>query len=188
MKQLSFTLILLSAILFSTCQKDDPAPDPCANIVCLNNGFCANGECNCPPPYTGSNCSLEKTPSSITITRVTATKWPATDTNGAGWDFFDGPDITFTMDEGTQQIYASSIFYEDAVQGQRYTFTPNIKLNNPTLTHQINLFDYDDGLTANDWMGGITFTPYRNGENFPKDRVLDIGGLAFELEMTYTFN
>lgn len=186
MKIFTFTL-MLSAMLFA-CQKDDPAPDPCANIICINGGFCANGECNCPPAYTGSNCSLEKTPTSITITRITITKWPPTDANGAGWDIFDGPDLIVIVEAAGQQIYVSNTFHEDAVQGQQYSFNTLIRLDKPTVDHEISLFDYDDGITTNDYMGGIGFYPYRIGEGFPAERALDVGGVSFKLQLTYSFN
>ena len=185
MKIFTFTLMLL---LFSACQKDDPAPlDPCANISCLNGGFCANGECNCPPAYTGSNCSLEKTPTSITITRITITKWPPTEPNGAGWDFLDGPDLTFTVEAAGQEIYTTNMFQEDAVQGQQYFFNTLIELDNPSGAHEITILDYDDGFSP-DYMGSIVFNPYINGEKFPVEKTLDNGAVAFRLQMSYSFN
>ena len=173
-------------MLFVTCQKDDP----CSNIICLNDGFCANGICNCKEGYTGSDCSQEKTPSSITITAVTVTKWPATASGGGGWDLFDGPDLTFTIGKGGSEIYRSNIFYEDAVQGQQYTFDVNIKLDSPNSEHSILLYDYDDNITANDFMGGIGFIPYTSGGKFPEVRILDVNasGVAFELDFSYQFN
>lgn len=60
MKNLFIILLplLFVATIFSSCQKDDPIvpPDPCENVTCLNNGFCLNGTCDCPPGYSGNQC------------------------------------------------------------------------------------------------------------------------------------
>jgi hypothetical protein len=32
--------------------------DPCESTVCFNNGICAEGNCECPPGYTGSSCEI----------------------------------------------------------------------------------------------------------------------------------
>ena len=176
---------LLCSMLFVTCQKEDN--DPCSNIICMNDGFCANGTCNCKEGYTGSDCSQEKTPSSITITAVTVTKWPATESNGGGWDLLDGPDLTFTIRKGGTNVYVSGIFYEDAVQGQEYKFQTNIVLNAPDESYQMLLYDYDD-FDADDLMSSLSFIPFIKGENFPATGTAEGTNLAFELEMSYEFN
>lgn len=176
---------LLFCMLFLACQKE--GNDPCIDIVCLNGGFCANGLCNCAEGYTGSDCSQEKTPSSITITAVTVTKWPATAPGGGGWDVFDGPDITFSITQNGANVYVSDIFYEDANQGQEYRFQTNIVLNSPDKPYLFQLYDYDD-FDANDLMAQISFVPFIEGLNFPPKGQADSGALAFELEMEYEFN
>ncbi len=176
------TIALLFSLLFLTCQKDGP----CENITCLNGGTCANGLCNCEEGYTGSDCSQEKTPSSITITAVTVTKWPATAPGGGGWDLFDGPDLTFSIRKDGVDVYVSGIFYEDAVQGQ-YRFQTNIVLNAPDKPYQFLLYDYDD-FDANDLMAQLSFVPFLSGQNFPPMGKADSGALAFEVEMQYDFD
>lgn len=45
-----------------TAAAPTPAPaateptDPCAGISCLNGGRCLNGQCDCPPGYSGDRC------------------------------------------------------------------------------------------------------------------------------------
>jgi hypothetical protein len=36
--------------------------DLCEGVICENGGNCVNGDCNCPPQWTGSDCSQEETP------------------------------------------------------------------------------------------------------------------------------
>ncbi len=33
--------------------------DPCESITCLNGGVCNNGQCECPPGYTGDRCQTK---------------------------------------------------------------------------------------------------------------------------------
>jgi len=153
----------------------------------MNDGFCANGTCNCKEGYTGSDCSQEKTPSSITITAVTVTKWPATESNGGGWDLFDGPDLTFILRKNGTNVYSSDIFYENAVQGQSYTFNTNIELLFPDESYQLELYDYDSS-SAYDLISDISFIPFIEGKDFPSTGRAENSIIAFELEMTYKFN
>jgi hypothetical protein len=162
--------------------------DPCANVTCLNGGTCVNGSCDCPTGYTGPDCGNQETPSKIRITNIRVTKFPATD-NGAGWDLSSGPDIYVSMEYSASQIYEHPTFFQNANPTQDYDFQPNINLNmnNPTDIYIIRLYDNDD-FGADDFMGGIQFVPYQDGNNFPNKLNLDAGGdVAFELTVVYTF-
>lgn len=181
MKNLTFAL--LSILLFFSCQKDDP----CENITCLNGGACANGLCNCEEGYTGSDCSQEKTPSSITITAVIVRQWPATAPGGGGWDLLDGPDLTFSIQKDGANVYVSDVFFEDASQGQAYRFETNIVLSAPDKPYLFLLMDYDD-FDADDLISQLAFIPYIEGENFPPTGSAESPNLAFDLEMEYEFN
>ncbi|GJM17208.1 MAG: hypothetical protein DHS20C13_25350 [Thermodesulfobacteriota bacterium] len=77
MKKLFMALLVIGLSL--GCGKDDP----CENITCVN-GFCANGDCNCDEGWTGSDCSVKKTPDYMLIKKVVVTKFPATEDNGGG--------------------------------------------------------------------------------------------------------
>lgn len=38
-------------VTYTACNKDE-----CKDVVCNNGGTCANGSCNCPTGYEGTNC------------------------------------------------------------------------------------------------------------------------------------
>lgn len=162
--------------------------DPCANITCLNGGYCENGQCICPPGYTGANCGQQVTPSKITISKITVTRFPATD-GGAGWDLTSGPDIYVEVLQAGNVIYSHPTFIQNATPGTNYDFNPlpYIEITNPTSQITLRLMDYDD-FDADDNMGGLIFTPYNNQGGFPKIINIDAGGdLAFRIEVNYAW-
>ncbi len=55
-KGLFVLTLFISISSLNSCDKDDPAPDPCENITCLNGGTCDDGNCDCPDGYSGTNC------------------------------------------------------------------------------------------------------------------------------------
>lgn len=188
-KIILLTLAIIGITINNSCKKDDPKPsDPCQNITCLNGGYCANGQCVCPKGYTGANCSQQVTPSQMRITKIEVTRFPATD-GGAGWDLTSGPDIYPTFSLGSSTIWNSPTYYENANPSLVYEFIPNpaIVLSSPISQYTISLYDYDD-LDADDFMGGINFTPYSSTGGFPTTRTIDAGGsVAFRLTFTYSW-
>ncbi len=43
-------LMLLAGLFMSSCRNE------CDDVVCLNNGICINGDCDCPPGFEGEFC------------------------------------------------------------------------------------------------------------------------------------
>lgn len=185
--KLSFAILAIGtmSMLFTSCAKEEDA-DPCDTIVCVK-GDCVNGTCDCDEGWSGSDCSNQITPSKIKITGIKLTRFPATD-NGGGWDVSSAPDIFVEISYNGTGIFESLLYY-DADYTQEYTFTinPYIELNNVTSQYTIRLYDYDD-LDANDWMGGINFTPYFSTNGFPTTKTLDADGdVAFEVTYSYVW-
>jgi hypothetical protein len=171
----------------ANCETAPAAPDACAGITCLNGGNCANGVCVCSQGYTGADCSQQLTPTGIRINSIKVTSFPATD-GGAGWDLTSGPDIFPKLTLGTTTIWESPTYNQNADPSIDYTFTPNptFNLTSPTSQYTLTLYDYDD-LDANDWMGGVNFTPYNSSNGFPTTIVLAPSGSAvsFSLNVSY---
>lgn len=53
MKKLLTAIAALMILTFTGCSKN-----PCDDVSCLNNGYCATGKCTCVFPYEGDNCSI----------------------------------------------------------------------------------------------------------------------------------
>ncbi|MEM1326144.1 MAG: hypothetical protein AAGI23_09335 [Bacteroidota bacterium] len=160
-----FLMMSLSIATMWGCQRD-----PCAAILCRNGGVCTNGVCDCPPQFEGGDCNLEKTPVKMRFTSVQLNRFPETTISGAGWDFFDAADIYVAIEKDGKELYTTS-FVEDL--RRQYTYVEPFEFDDPTATYSIVVYDYDDGLTPDDYMGGIIFTPYIRGERFPRTIELD---------------
>ena len=161
--------------------------DPCEGIVCLNGGSCVNGACNCTTGYMGADCSQQVTPSQMRVTKIYVTKSPATD-GGAGWDLTSGADIKVVLSYGNTDLYSSG-FYENVSPNGTYSFTPSspIIIYYPSNDYAIRLYD-DDGLSADDYMGGYSFTPYFSSSNgFPSSVDIGSGDLQFRFDYTYVW-
>lgn len=181
---LGISILTILILTINSCKKD-----ACDSFVCLNGAHCANGACVCPQGYSGADCSQQLTPTSITITKIEITRFPATASGGGGWDPLSGPEIFPICSLGTSSIWSSPTYYSDATQGSYYSFTPSpsIQLSNPSSLYTVALYDYDS-TDPNDWMGGISFYPYSSALGFPATRTIDAGGdVAFKLYLTYTW-
>ena len=177
------TLVLL---LFSACKKEEES-SPCDGVICLNGGYCANGACVCASGYTGADCSQQVTPTAIRVNSIKVTSFPATD-GGAGWDLTSGPEILPVMRLGSTTIWTSPVYYPNADPSLDYTFTPNPTFNLTSLAEQYSLILYDwDDPDADDFMGGVNFTPSGMISGFPTTLVLapSGGSVTFTLNVSY---
>lgn len=178
MKKICFLIPLGLFFLFVQCSKET---DLCEGIVCQNGGDCVNGECNCPVQWTGPDCSQEKPPVKMRVGKIKITKFPPTDTNGGGWDLLDGPDVYFVIIQNGTTLFDSD--YVEDLTGN-FEWPINFEFSDPTATYSIGVYDYDDGITPDDFMGGINFTPYRSGEKFPTSYTLDCGSCVVSFQLT----
>lgn len=178
MRYIAYASLFL-CILVISCDKDTTQADLCEGVSCINGGNCVNGACLCPDQWTGPDCSQEEIPNKIRVGRIKITSFPPTDAGGAGWDLFDGADVYILIAKENTILYTSD-FIEDLTQDHEWT--TNFEFNDPEDTYSINVYDYDDGLTDDDFMGGINFTPYREGQRFPTTFLLNCGSCVVSFE------
>lgn len=188
MKAIIISFICLFAVLLvNSCKNDDPTPDPCKNITCLNGGNCVNGLCACPQGYSGPDCGTQVAPTKMKILKIEVTRFPATD-GGAGWDLTSGPDIYPKISKGTTVIWEASTYFQNAnLSSYEFTPSPSIDLTSPSDQYTISLYDYDD-VDSDDFMGGIYFTPYLSTAKFPSVLTIDASGsVAFKIHVAYVW-
>jgi hypothetical protein len=181
MKKVLLILAVFTALLPS-CRKesiDDIQKDLCKGIVCNNGGVCVNGQCECPPQWTGPSCSTEKAPLKMRVTSIRLLDFPPTDPNGGGWDIFDGPDVFLEIRKSTTVLHTTS--FVPNLSGQ-HEWAVNFEFASPTETYSIFVWD-DDGLLVPEFMGAINFTPYRPGEKFPSSFTLDCAACVVSFQM-----
>jgi hypothetical protein len=180
-------LLFLSLVFFVGCAKD-----PCDKVACLNGGYCANGSCVCPEGYTGADCSQQKTPSIIYVTRFDLIQTPTYTSSGDFWDNGEGtgfspadPYLDFSL---AGNLIYSTDYFTDITGNQQvtYTLTSPIMITSPNARHVIEVWDYDD-LGPDDSMGGIEFNPYFSTNRFPSSQLLSVGGISIRLYYTYVW-
>ncbi|MEP7195407.1 MAG: hypothetical protein ABI851_02740 [Saprospiraceae bacterium] len=184
MKKLIEILICISFIIaIYSCNKEDITTiDPCQNVTCLNGGYCDNGHCVCMAGYTGPDCSLQLTPSQLTILKVELIGFPATN-SGAEWDLNSGPDIYAAISFSGINIWASTKQFENANPSSIYEFIPanGLVVSNPKSNYMIRLYDHDE-LDSDDLMGEINFIPDSRVGGLQTIKMTDANGsLTFRL-------
>ena len=123
----------------------------------------------------------------MTIHAVKINRWPAADPAGAGWDILDGPDLKLVIRDAGQILYSSPTFYEDAINGQTILFSPEVSIFLPDRPLTFDVYDYDDGLSSDDFIGGIVAKVYQEGQNFPNTFTLDCAGCKVSVDVTVSY-
>jgi hypothetical protein len=120
---------------------------------------------------------------------VDVTSFPPTDANGAGWDTFDGADIYIDIQQNGQLVFSYPNFYEDANLNTVYPFTIDNVYLDPSLDYEFRVYDYDDGITPDDYMGGISGKVYSDNNGFPSEVDITCTGcsVGFKLYVSYEF-
>lgn len=146
----------------------------------------------CETGYTGSSCTTEKTPTSMTITKIQVNSFEPTKSNGTTWDFAYGKaDIYPVVYVGSLPIFDGSslrILSASSQSTHIFNLPAPITISYPTSTHVVKLFDYD-ATSANEDIGGFSFTPYTNGQKFPSTILLTnpASNNSYTLYVTYNF-
>jgi hypothetical protein len=164
--KLAFAIIFAS-VLFTACSTEDNPLGPT------------------DPGNGGPGPIVINTPRYMRVESITVTSFPATKPNGDKWDWniFPNsptrrPDIYVRLGESGSNLYVyRSDTREDAellTAYDSYVFTASSSPSSGSLpynvpmneTFNIDLMD-DDGLSADDWMGAVNFTPvnYYNNDN-----------------------
>lgn len=179
-------LSVLLAILFLTlfgCRKE-----PCASVVCENDGYCENGKCYCPEGFVGPSCGQESIPEFIHINRVTLRSWPEA-ISGEQWDPSSTADIYIVLLEGDNILWKSPYKFSDVKDSISYIFNvePTIAAE-PLERYTLRLWDHDED-ESDDYMGERNFQ-LDGSREYPSDihyiHFME-GDISFILRTTYEY-
>ena len=159
-KNIALFIFLLIGLI--SCGSED---DACLTLTCLNDGTCVNGACACPEGYEGEDCSIEKTPVSMSIVGINVTKYPTLRPDSTSWDSVDmsGPDLFFAFHEGTGAAYDSNTDFVSSTMNNATGQALEINAAPPYLVTalssnwSLDLWDADNG--TEEYLDGIIFLP-----------------------------
>jgi hypothetical protein len=199
-KLFKISAFVLLTLNFLGCSSDS-SDDPCVPITCLNNGV-SNSDCgcDCPQGYSGTNCSLEITPTKIKITKIRIKQFSNLNLDGFLWDGTNRADIYIKLYKPTTNLIFTSSFYTANANGDGTSFydevfNPQIESTLSSSIFKMELIDYDgdDFLDTNgdDLMHTATFSTYveTQGSNFPNSFEIKDSSqqLTVEVFVTYEF-
>lgn len=186
MKQMFFSFVAMVLFSIAGCRK---AADPCEGVSCKNDGICINGACDCPERWAGPDCSRPAQPSSIRLSAIWLTKWPATKPDGTGWDTNNtAPDVYCVLKyKGAEIDLFRGNTYQDIAPGNLAIWNVNIDIE-PGRDLVFSLYD-EDVFVSDEFMGGYQFPTWKEELGHPRSRdiFLEEVGIELRLDLLYSF-
>lgn len=153
-------------------------------FACKKNNKCDDG-------FTGDNCDIQMTPSTITMNEVDLTSYPTTKTDGSGWDISDGPDIFFVLYRNDAVIFTSNTVNDLAGTTSPVVYTTGMPFNISDVNANFTIKWYDaDGILGDELMGSFNIDMYSDMNGFPQTLSFDNpdGSLfVFSFDVEYNF-
>lgn len=184
-----FITILFSLILFfNSCKFDKECYYGCLF------GNCLDGTCYCDEGWTGVDCRIQKTPTSIKIYRIDILNFPQFNSNGSPWDVGSNPDVYVLFRQESIVMYnqlssSQNFCFTNAINTNTYTVYPqdSITITNLNADYNVSLIEYDE-TTADVYMGGIAFEIYNDRNEFPHTLVYTTDNISFRIYLSYKWN
>ena len=137
-KLLSVLILFLTVALFQSCEDD-----PCEGVVCLNDGICFDGTCDCSTGYSGADCGTHCSAAIIGIWDVTSGNTGACDLES--YTFAAGSTdteilITVTVTGGATASATGTLSFDCATMTYEVSgfFSGAITFNGNTLTDVVD--------------------------------------------------
>ena len=185
---LKIPLLLLFIFSFSCSETDDD----CTPVNCTNGGSqTVDCQCDCLDGFSGFDCSVQLTPTTIKITKIVVKKFPDTD-DGDFWDSLDlsDADIYIQVTEGLFNIIYDHPFYIPNASGLNveYEFIPESPINLTSFlsVNYIDLYDYDE-FNSDDLISILGFIPYESSGGFPTTITRTNSDGTFECDIAFEY-
>ncbi len=180
------SMILIFVIILSTSCSSELA---CVPPKCENGGT-SNSDCgcNCPPNYFGLDCSLEKMPTSITISKIRILSFP--NSGGGIDDLGTKPDLFINVIKDNLNVFTATTYFNDANGDGNiyydYIMSPPLESFSSSSFYTLQFWDYDNN-SSNDLMGSILFSPFLNYTKFPASFIIQDDTKTFKAEIFVTY-
>lgn len=181
-----FTFLLFLSLSLFSCVEDEP----CDTLVCINDGVCNDGTCDCPEGFSGENCENIIEPTTIDLTQITLTTFIPLDINLAIVD----NDYSCVSGLKMRILSADNIIYDSNTlelacfeEEHEFEISNNISFV-PNRVYTFELLDIDD-----DEEVLMSTYPYifRQFESDPFREIFFVSSQSssttFELEVDYNF-
>ena len=151
-----------------------------------------NKSVTCPDGYTGADCTTQKTPTQIQITKISVNTFPSINpSTGNDWNLTEGTgyaDIYPTLSDSAGNTIASFVasYITNASNLSTNSFTPSspIILTNVQSAYSLTLYNHNN-VSADDNMGSATKVLYSSYQGFPSTITLVGSNVTFTLTVKY---
>jgi len=155
-------------------------------VLLLAAFSCGKDQKICDAGFTGDDCAQEIKPQSVMLNYVTLTKYPASN-NGEAWDDFSlYADPYFIVTNGATQevVYTSS--YKEEILPMASSIWQVDAICSPDSYFVISFHDYDSA-NSDEYIGGVIWNAYQEGQNFPINVILRDGDMEVSLILSYAY-
>lgn len=104
--------------------------------------------------------TIKNAPTKVRINSITLTSMSFVTPTGGGWDLSDGPDLYFKMTDVNNAVNFFTATQQNILQSQLPLVSPlttPFQTSSLTSKYTIELYDYDNGGTTDQWIGGFYF-------------------------------
>mgnify|MGYP000635348534 CR=1 FL=1 len=124
---------------------------------------------------------VDKVPVNMIVNEILLKRWPSSN-NGVAWDNNSYPDILVRLGDANNWLTSESGYIMDCDPNTTKSYTSIFPytygaMNTPL---EIHFYDYDV-TSANDWMGGLQFTP--SAEHYVGQTVITLSNSYWEFDV-----
>ena len=139
---------------------------------------------------TSQTVNILMPPTKVIISKVTIVSVPFTDSYGAGYDYYNGPDLYYDILNASGSIISSksSSYYSDAASSNlpiSWSYSPpNLSVTLLSSPISVSIYDHDSP-DADDYMGSCGSIYLNSYPNYPSSITKTQGSVTITLDVTW---